>query len=364
MSDRQQTPRRSGRTTAEPIVVNGSHGEGGGALLRTALSMAALTQRPVRVHTVRGAMRRTGLAAEDMAFLHALARSTSADVDGDEPGSREVVFRPTRLPRPIDERFEIGSFEKGSVPGNALVVLESLIPVLARAGGYSRVTVVGETYNENTLTYDAFHRVTLPAHFAQGVYTEPTQVTAGFGWGAKGEVRLEVEPSVVCPIDWRARGRVVQARGVIAVSGLEQGIAERGASRVAGLFAEHGLSGEVEVVGVRSAQPGVFVTVYVQFERGAGVGTAIGQKGLRMEAVVDSAFRNLREWLDTDATVDPFLADQLLLPAALAEGSSAFTTPRVTRRLVTMAWVIRQFLPVPITIKGQEGYPGTVTVER
>ena len=83
-----------------------------------------------------------------------------------------------------------------------------------------------------------------------------------------------------------------------------------------------------------------------------------------MELVVDQAVRNFDEWFSTEATVDLFLADQLLPIAALAEGRTVYTTPKVTRRLVTMAWVIKQFMPVHITIKGGEGYPGTVTVER
>lgn len=83
-----------------------------------------------------------------------------------------------------------------------------------------------------------------------------------------------------------------------------------------------------------------------------------------MELVVDQAVRNFDEWFSTEATVDSFLADQMLPIAALAEDRTVLTTPRITRRLVTMAWVIKQFVPVHITVKGDEGYSGTVTVER
>ncbi|MCE9559250.1 MAG: hypothetical protein K8R88_09885 [Armatimonadetes bacterium] len=83
-----------------------------------------------------------------------------------------------------------------------------------------------------------------------------------------------------------------------------------------------------------------------------------------MESIMNSAFENLLPWLKSEATVDPFLADQLLIPAAFAEEPSIFTTSNVTARLQTMAWVIKEFLPIHITILGREGEPGTIKVSR
>jgi RNA 3'-terminal phosphate cyclase (ATP) len=352
------------RVHAQPISINGSHGEGGGALLRTALAVSALTQQAVRVHNVRGAMRKPGLNSEDLTVIQALAASTSAEVNGDELGEDAVSFSPTRAPRALNSRLDVGAFEKGTVPGNALIVAESLVPVLARAGAYSRLTVEGETYNPNTLTFDAYERVTVAAHRRQGLGVFPSLATAGFGFGSKGEVLVEVEPSAPEAVSWTDRGRLLSARAVVTLADLAPDVGERGAERCAALFSELGLDGEIEIVRVRSRGPGAFVTVWAEFETGLGGGAACGQKGVRMEAVCDQAFRAFQEWYATDATVDPYLADQLLLPAALAEGRSVWTTPRVTRRLTTLAWVVKQFLPIHITVHGQEGGPGKVVVER
>jgi RNA 3'-terminal phosphate cyclase (ATP) len=80
--------------------------------------------------------------------------------------------------------------------------------------------------------------------------------------------------------------------------------------------------------------------------------------------VVDQAIEQFLEWYQTSATVDPFLADHLLLPAVLCEEPSLFTVSRVTPRLLTMAWVIKQFFPIHLTILGIEGEPGTVRISR
>lgn len=352
------------RATAQPMVLNGSHGEGGGALLRTALSIAALTQQPVRIHNVRGAMRKTGLHAEDLAFVHALGESTRADLSGDELGHNDLTFTPTRSPRPIHHRLDIGEYEKGGVPGNALIVLEALLPVLCRAGGYSKLVAHGETYNPNTLTFDAFERVSLAAHRRQGLVAFPTQVVAGFGYAARGEVGLEIEPSSLQGIEWTTRGKLREAQAVIAYAELQPTIAERGASEAKRLMELLKLEVEPEIVEVRSRTPGVHVTLMAEFERGFGVGSAMGQRGVKVENVVNHAFDAFAEWFRSDATVDPYLADQLLLPAVLAGQPSSFTTSRVTQRLITMSWVIKQFLPSHITVLGREGERGAITISR
>ena len=347
-----------------PVVINGAHGEGGGALLRTALAMSALTQQALRVNNVRGAMRRKGLNSEDLTFLQVLAASTLANVVGDELESELLVFEPQSAPRKVDGTFDVGSHEKGVVPGSAVVIAESLLPVLSRCGAFSRLTLSGESHGSGTLGLDAWQRVTLAAHREQGVCAFPNLEWAGFGFGSKGQITVEFEPSMPAAIAWAERGGLRTLGAVLTLADVAPDVGVRGAKRLSQHFAERGLEVEVSVVDVRSRTPGVSVTLWAEFEHGAGSGTALGQRGLRMELVVDQAVRNFDEWFSTEATVDLFLADQLLPIAALAEGRTVYTTPKVTRRLVTMAWVIKQFMPVHITIKGGEGYPGTVTVER
>jgi len=352
------------RDSLQSIVLNGSYGEGGGALLRTALVMSALTQQPVRVHGIRGALRKPGLNAEDLTVLAALASSCRAEVKGDDLDSSDVLFVPTRAPRSLGQQFDVGAYEKGNVPGGAPVVLHSLVPVLCRAGAYSRVTVLGETHGSNTLGYDAFERVNMSVHRAQGVCCFVSHEWAGFGSGTKGEMSMEMEPSVPLGVAWPERGELKRCAAILSYSEVAASTAERGVKRLNELFSERKLVAEVEAIPVRSRGSGVTVTVWAEFERGWGSGTSNGGRGLKIETVVENAFRSFDEWFSTNATVDSFLADQMLILAALAEGKTVYTTPCVTRRLVTMSWVVKQFMPVHITLKGEEGYPGTVTVER
>jgi len=352
------------RQSLEPMVLNGAHGEGGGALFRTAIGMSALTSHPVRIHSIRGAMRKVGLNSEDLTFLHALSTSSAAEVTGDELDSREIAFHPTRQVRPITQKLDIQSHEKGSVPGNAITVAEALLPILARSGGYSNLTIVGETHNNNTLTFDTFERVTLAAHRRQGLYAFPNLITAGYGYAARGEIAMEVEPSALEPIVLANRGSLRAARAVVAGSEVPQAMVEDVANQITHRGHSLGIDIEAEAILSRGRGPGVSVTIWAEFEAGIGSASATMQRGMNLANTLERAWEGFQAWYQTDATVDAFLADQLLVPAALADGRSVWRTPIITRRLQTMAYVIKQFLPIKITILGREGEAGTVTVER
>jgi RNA 3'-terminal phosphate cyclase (ATP) len=348
----------------DPIVLNGSHGEGGGALLRTAIAMSCLTQQPLRVHSVRGAMRKRGLTSEDLTFLDALGDSARAEVEGGGLDSQELAFTPRSLPRPLVGRYDIHAHEKGKVPGNALILLTGMLPILARAGGYSEIAVAGETHNENTVGFDAFERTTLAAMRRFGLYATTRLVTPGFGYGAHGEVAVEVEPSALNPVDWSVRGDLIGVGAVVSTGDLPDTAGESAVADLQELARRRGLEIECELVPMPSKSRGATVTVWAEFEHGFGCGSAALGKDGAIQDVATTAFQRFSEWLDTSATVDAYLADQLLLVAAQAEGKTVLTTPMVTRRLATMAWVVRQFMPIHITVLGREGEPGTVTIER
>ena len=95
-----------------------------------------------------------------------------------------------------------------------------------------------------------------------------------------------------------------------------------------------------------------------------GGATAMGQRALRIETLAHTAFEGMLEWLGTDATVDPYLADQILIPGCMADGETTFRTSRLTERLLTSIWVIKQFLPIHITVRGTENHPGVIAIKR
>jgi RNA 3'-terminal phosphate cyclase (ATP) len=345
-----------------PIVLDGAHMEGGGALIRTALTMSALTQQPVRIANVRAHSPTPGLNTEDVTVLRAVGLACGAEIKG-EFGEHELTFSPTRSAVGLNERIEPVE-GTDDAHANSLVVLHSLLPVMARSGVYSKLTAYGENFGHGVLSYDYFVNVTLAAHRRFGLYAYPELSLAGFGKGSRGEVRLEIEPSSLHGVDWPVRGELISCSAVVATAELSKEVSARGASHLTLLARNAKLPLQVESFDVRSRKAGAFVTVFAEFEQGFGGATAMGRRGVRMEQIAQTAFNNFMDWFKGTWTLDSFVADQLLVTAAMSETETTFTVQKITERFLTTVWVIKQFLPIRITVRGQEGEPGVVTVRR
>lgn len=244
------------------------------------------------------------------------------------------------------------------------VILNALVPVLAQTGMYSQVSLSGETYGNRSLSFDYFQNVTIPALQKMGLYAFPDQELAGFGRESRGRVTMDVEPSSLQPIDWASRGKLVGCRAIVTTAELPSYVTQRGVAHLVKLSEHTKLPLEIESNPTDSQSPGAFITAWAIYEKGMGGATAIGQRGLRIENLAQNAFEGMLDWMSGDATVDPYLADQLLVTACLASGESTFKTSRLTSRFLTSIWVIKQFLPIHITVRGTEDKPGVVSIKR
>lgn len=344
------------------IVINGSHGEGGGALVRTAIAVSSLTQIPVRIHHVRGGTRKPGLTCEDLTFIAAATMMTSGEQDNVELGSLDFVFQPLKRLKPLRGTFDPKDFHEGKIPGNALMIAQSLLPLCVRAGGYNYFKIRGETFNPNTLVFDGFLRGTLAAHALQGIYATATQIKPGWGFAGHGEVDFEIEPSVINPINATQKGEFRKLTACVSHAHMHGDLVEKGIQRIRALAKENGLKIEIESLEVGGQEAGFHAYLQAEYEQGFGSGQAFAMRGLRPDQVVETAWEQLANYMEATGAFDPFLADQLLVPAAFAEGASEFTTTQVTTRLQTIAWIIRQFMPIKITVLGRVGEPGSISV--
>lgn len=345
------------------ILIDGSRGEGGGGVLRTALAMSALTQQSLRIDYVRGGTNHPGLDYEDLTLVRALAKSTNAETVGAEVGSLNLTFHPTRRPQGLSGPLDIANEAARRHP-NALVVLNALVPVLARSGMYSQISVEGETYGHHALAFDYFANVTVPALARMGLGMYPEMERAGFGRESAGLVKMDIEPSAISGIEWSDRGAMLSCHALVVIGGVPASVGARGVQHLATLASKTKLMVEAEAMTVESSNPGAFVTVWAEYERGFGGATAMGSRGLRIETLAQTAFEEMMTWIKSSATIDPFLADQILIPAALADEPSVFRISELTPRFLSSVSVIKQFLPIHITVRGVEGEAGLVSIRR
>lgn len=334
------------------LTLDGSYGEGGGQVIRTSVALAAITGRPVEIHNVRGNRSKPGLQAQHLTAVRAAAEICGARLKGDALGSIYLSFEPTKKPEAGEFRFDIGT------AGASTLVLQTVLAPLAVAGGESRVTVTGGTHNPMAPTVDYLEHVVLPAYARMGLQSQLDMTAAGFFPKGGGTVNLRFAlPDGFQGIDLLNRGQIRKTIGVITTAELPDSVGDRG-ERALWPF----LPAQTRVLKVRKPSKGAGAASFVgiQAEGGYAGFTGLGAKGKPMERVSQEAGSAYQEWLETDAAVDEHLADQLVIPAILAQGPSAWRTSEVTEHLRTMAWLVPQFLPVQVKIEED----GVVRVSR
>jgi RNA 3'-terminal phosphate cyclase (ATP) len=197
-----------------------------------------------------------------------------------------------------------------------------------------------------------------------GVTAEIELVRWGFYPAGGGEVRAKVASRArpLRPLSLIDRGQLERVSGTAVAMNLPSHIAQRMSQRAHRALIHLGALVHVEPLRVRGKGPGAGVFLFARYEGAIGGFTAYGRKGLPAERVADAACAELEAWHNSRAPVDPHLADQLLLPMALADGRSELVTSRVTQHLLTNAWVVRQFVPADVRIEERADGTGRLVV--
>jgi RNA 3'-terminal phosphate cyclase (ATP) len=345
------------------ITLDGSFGEGGGQVLRTSLALAAITGRPLHVHSIRAARPKPGLQAQHLTSVRAAAAICGAQMQGDALGSQSLVFQPAHPPQAGEYTFDVTQARTGGSAGATTLVLQTVLVPLALAGGESLLTIRGGTHAPFSPPFPYVQHVYLPTLWRMGIRAQVELRQYGWYPAGGGEIALKVQATkTLAPITLTERGSLQKVWGVAAVSNLPSHIAQRMASRAANVLKGAGLKSHIEAAHAEATGPGTGIFLFAEYEHSAAGFTAYGRKGLPSERVAESACTDLLAHYHSDGAADLHLADQLVLPAVLAAGPSRWTTCRITQHLLTNVWVVGHFLGTRIAITGSEGEPGEIVV--
>jgi RNA 3'-terminal phosphate cyclase (ATP) len=341
------------------IEIDGSYGEGGGQLLRTALSLAAITGQGIRIERIRARRSRPGLRAQHLAAVRAVAEICAAQVEGAELDSRSLTFVPSRPPQPGQYRWNIGT------AGATSLVFQTVLWPLASAGAPSQVTVTGGTHVDWSPPIDYVQQVYLPALSTVSGASVAQVVIEEWGWYPRGGGTIQATIAG----DSRLRGLRLSSRGSLckvsvtsAASNLPEHVRQRQAKQADHILRKQGIKPQVKSIDPPSPGQGTAVFVLAEYDEARAGFTSYGRIRKPAERVAEEACRGFARFHKRGRPVDRYLADQLLLPLALADGDSQYAASEITQHLVTNAWLIQQFLDVRIVIEGEEREPGIVQV--
>ena len=346
------------------VKIDGSIGEGGGQVLRSALTLSSLTGRPVEIFNIRAMRPNPGLQPQHLMAVQAAAAICQARVEGAKLGSWTLRFWPQSPPTSGTYTFDVAEIAGRGSAGAVGLIFQTVFLPLALASGDSQLTLRGGTHVPWAPSVDYLKEVFLPTVAQMGLRAEMSLVSCGLYPAGGGEVRVRIRgnPGTPAPIALTDRGDVRRVWGQGVVSNLPAHIPQRMVDQAHKLLTRAGLKANLQPLVMCGAGPGAGIFLFVQYEYARAGFTAYGRKGLPADQVAQMACQDLLAHHETGAPVDPHLADQLLLPMALAAGTSRLFTSAVTRHLLTNIAVVQAFLPVQIAVDGEEGKPGTVTV--
>lgn len=319
------------------IEVDGSHGEGGGQILRTAVSLSAVTLEPVKIINIRSKRKNPGLAPSHMTSIEAVAKMADADLDGLYPGSTTLEFKPRGV---LGGQFE---FDVGTAGSISLVLQTCLVPgVLAKSP--TRITVKGGTDVNWSPPIDFMRLVHLPILDRFGPSCDIEIRSRGFYPEGGGEVSVDIAPAGgLRGVDLASAGKMLRVEGVSYVQDLPREIASR--IKHAAFQAMIDLpSVHIEEDVRRGPSTGAGIVLAAICENSILGASALGAKGVRSETLGERCASDLLETLSSGAAVDEHMLDQLLPYMALAKGPSAVVAEELTPHSETNLWVIEKFL--------------------
>ncbi len=347
------------------VEIDGSMGEGGGQILRTAVALSAVLGIPIRVYNIRARRKNPGLRPQHLTAVRAVAELAGARLEGARVGSRELVFVPGRI-RGGRFRFDVGT------AGSVSLVLQALLPVMAYAPEPVEATVTGGTDVPMAPSID-YVRLVLAWFLERMGYRVEVEVARRGHYprgGGMVRVRVSEPPGGFKPASLVDRGRLVGIHGRSHAVRLPRHVAERQASSASRVIEQKlGVRPLIELEWYEPSRdphlgPGSGILVYAVFESSLMGADALGGRGKRAEAVGSEAAEKLVEDISTGAALDRHMSDMIIAYAALARGTSRLWGARLTMH----AWTVLKLLEIMVDdfkyeINGAVNEPFKATIQ-
>lgn len=347
------------------LRIDGAHGEGGGQILRTALTCSALFQRPIRIENIRAGRGNPGLAAQHITSIRAAAAICAAQVEGDALGSETLDFAPQATVQPGAYHFDVAEAREGGSAGATSLVLQTVLLPLAMADGESQVTIMGGTHMRWSPPFDYLRDIWLAALHGLGIDAEVKLDAWGWFPIGQGQIRATIRgrgDRIPRPADLLDRGALLEIAGRAVAANLPAHIPQRMADRAGRLLAGLGVPVAIEPLRVRAACAGAGIFLAARYEAIACGFSALGARGKPAELVAEEAVAALVAHRDGGAALDEHLGDQILAPLAVAGGPSRFSVERISRHLETNAWLVERFGLARVGLESKADGTGLVTV--
>jgi len=338
------------------IELDGSEGEGGGQILRSALALSILTKKPFKIIHIRANRKQPGLRPQHAACIKAAAQICGGFYKGGSVGSSVLFFEPGEV------KAGTYTFGIGTAGATGLVLHTLYLPLALSGTEPSNLTITGGTHVPLSPCYH-YNAITWAGHLRRiGINIELEMTRPGFYPRGGGEIRATIQPcSRVNRLHLTKCPELTTAGGFSAVAGLPEAIAKRLMRRAAERLKREEIESHIPLEEWQGG-PGTVIGILFRQLEVPPLFTAIGEQGRPAEAVADDAADEALAFRAAKAPVDAHAADQLVLPLVFSPEASEFKTAEISSHLTTNIETIRRFVEREITLEGEVGSPGVVRI--
>jgi RNA 3'-terminal phosphate cyclase (ATP) len=318
------------------IEINGA--KGGGQMLRTALALSVIRQEDFRIENIRGNRSNPGLKNQHLECVKAAQRISDAEVEGDEMGSEELVFRPETL---VSDPFTANIGTAGSIT----LLYDTVLPITSQFDSGFRLTAKGGTDVKWSPTFNYLKHVKLPLVREFGFSGKLELEKTGYYPAGGGEATLRTDEHSLQPVELTGRGEIVRFEIYSkASSGLEdQDVADRQADEAARILKNSHISVPLEknTLYEKTDSTGSSLLVKAVYENTVAGFDVLGERGQRSEDVAKEAVQDFKSFHSSEAAVDEYMADQLIVFMAIVGGE--ISVPEITSHVETNLEVVEKF---------------------
>jgi len=323
-------------------VIDGGAKSGSGTIVRYSIALASLLGKEIKIQNIRQRRDKPGLRAQHLKAIQACAEMCHGVVENAAVGSKEITYIPREKFNGGEYHWDIGT------AGSTTMFAQALLPLACFAEKPSKFRLEGGLFQD--FAPSAYHMkfVLLPLLKKMGIQAELEIIRPGYVPKGKGIIEIEVEPvEKLKPFNPIEQGKITSINGIALSSHLEEKkVSQRMAQECRKILSSQGYKVEIkEIYDESSLQEGAALAIYADTSSGSVIGSdRAGRPGRRSESIGRYVAQNFMEDINTGATVDRYIADQLIIYAGLAEGISRYSIPRITEHVETNLWLIEEFL--------------------
>ncbi len=346
------------------ITIDGSYGEGGGQIIRTAVSLSALTMKPVRISKIRAGRSKPGLRNQHIAGIEVIGWLANASISGLEVGSTEIEFVPKERSGG-EYSYDVGT------AGSISLILQAVLPAAVLSPEPITLNLRGGTDVTWSPPVDYMREVFLPSLTRLGLSVTITTKQRGHYPKGGGQVTCEVKPSSeIATMNQTEFGSLIGVHGVSHCVRLPSHVASRQADSAKSILDKSEISPiSISIESYPKGRdphlgPGSGIVLWAESDNGMRIGAdQLGKRGKRAEEVGADAAQQLKRELATKHAVDSHLGDMLVPYLAMAKGESKIGLTEVTSHLQTNLWVTERILGAEMYLEGNLGQTGVLTVK-